>query len=449
MPGAVNESLRRKALALLVVEGCFYALMVGTAETFALYFSIQRGLDASQIAVISTLPILLGAVGQWLIPCRVPGDKLKLAMQGCLLLQISALFGFILAFRVVPANYFYLFMLASLSLYWIGGLIAAPLWLDWTAPWLPQRRWGNFLASRNGIIAFMTLLAYVSGAWLTYSSGLALLDAVAVVFSIGIVARTLSLFTMRATPNPPRRRAQKETSSASPRLRDSKAVLGIIVFTVLFKWAVNISSPFCLPYLLHELKLDLPQYVFLTAVPFIGRYVSLTNWGLAARTLRPFVGVQVAMAVISINPILWSLTREVPILGSYEFVSGLMWGGFDLCAVLVVQNFWPGNTRRLIGLHMALGNGAALLGAWMGSRFQLAGWNYEELFFLSANFRFTVTCAFSVFLWSIPETRIPLKVYGNFLTTVLTLRPSIANVGRILPMTNLRRKINPFLKKGL
>ena len=431
MPTLHSESLRRKALSMLVTDGCLYACMVGTAETFALFFAVKRGLDAGQIAVISTLPILIGALAQWLVPCRIKGDLLKSTIQHCQWLQVVALMGFIFSFSLDSLSTFYVCMLSFLSLYWVGGLVAAPLWLDWCAPWLPRRRFGLFLAKRSGIIAFFTLFAYVCAAVLAHKNGVHVASAI---FGFGAVARIASILVLRATPSPPRPHIALDKAVPLPRLRDSKPIVGIIIFTVLFKWAVNISSPFCLPYIVHDLKFDLWGYVWLTAVPFVGRYVSLSNWGLAARTLRPFVGLQVAMAVISINPILWALTRRIEWLGSFEFVSGLMWGGFDLCSVLVVQNFWPGNARRLSGLHMALSNGAALLGAWMGSRIQMGGSTYLDLFYLSANMRFTVTCAFAYFLWRLPETRIPLKVYGDFLSTVLTLRPSLANIGRVIPV---------------
>ena len=422
---------------MLIIEGGFYALMVGTAETFALFFAVKRGLSATQIGLATTLPVLLGAIAQWLVPCRIETRYLKPAMQFCQALQILALSGFIFAFHSSNV-FFFPWILISLSLYWIGGLVASPLWLDWAAPWLPRRRFGSFLAKRSGIIAFVTLIAFVSAAFFAHTHGG--IEAATAVFAFGILARTISFFTMGITPNPPHPLKVTEDSEKQPSLRKSKPVFYIILFTVLYKLAVSVSSPFCLPYLLRELHLSLPQYVFITAIPFMGRYLSLSNWGLAARTLRPFVGLQVAMLVISMNPILWSLTRDVRMLGAYELVSGLMWGGFELCAILVVQNFWPGNARRLLGWHMALSNGAALLGACVGSYLQSHGWNYSDIFFLSADMRFLVATGFVFVLWSLPETRIPLKVYGNFLGTLLTIRPSIANVGRVLPLRRGRLK---------
>lgn len=412
---------------MAIIEGCFYAVMVGTAETFALFFAVKRNVDIERFAWLSTLPILVGSCAQWLVPGRIPARYLRRGIASCLAAQVVALAGLAWSFT---GGFSFAGTLASLTLYWTAGLICSPLWLDWVSPWLPQGPFASYLANRNRVLAVMTLLSYVSAAFYIHTSGD--VNAPVCVFGVAILARLISTTLFLRSPLSPAADASSARVPTRERFKGAQPVLVMAAFTIPFKFSTNLSSPFFLPYMLHELKLELPHYVLLTAAPFIGRALSLSGWGLAARTLRPFLGIQIAMLLIAINPILWTLTNRVEQLAGVELVSGMMWGGLDLCTLLVIQNFWKGNARAMQGLYLAVSNAAALAGACVGARLRTSGWSFHDLFFLSSDVRFVVAVGFiTTFFW-LKESSRSLKVYGEFLSTVLSLRISVANVGRIL-----------------
>src|SRR5262245_56110437 len=130
-----SESLRRKSLALSYLEGSLYSVMVGSAETFAIVYAVKRGLSVTEIGFVSTLPILLGAIANWIVPMFVTPQRVKPSILACVSVQVVGIVGLVLStFTNKPAYP----LLISLSLYWIGGAAAGPIWLDWMSNWLPR-----------------------------------------------------------------------------------------------------------------------------------------------------------------------------------------------------------------------------------------------------------------------------------------------------------------------
>lgn len=409
-------------------------MMVGTAETFALFYAVKQHLNTSQIAIVSTLPILLGALAQWLVPSVVRSHQLKKTMLTFMGLQIAGLGGLFYSFQ---SAHVYEWIVVSLSLYWIGGLVCGPIWLDWISAWLEPRSFCRFLSRRNAFVSTMTLMSYVAcGLLIHYSTNSQIFRWA---FLAGMIFRAASWLTMYFQPTCPHPAVSAGSPTPKPEHSESAVIYWVIVFTVLFKFAVNISSPFFLPYMVKELKFSLLSYVFITAIPFVGRSVFLSGWGEAARTIRPFMGLPISMAAISIIPILWTFSNSLPYLGAVELMSGLLWGGFDLCAVLIVQNYWAGSARRFFGLHLSLMSLASLLGAKLGASLLNSGYSYRDLFLFSSNIRILDAVLIILILSRFKTTRAPLRVYGDFLSTVLSIRPSFASIGRLIPLR--RRKI--------
>ena len=434
---------RRYALNLTLVDGFLTAVMIGTAETFAMVLAVKSGLSAEQLATLSTLPILLGAMVQWIFPQLIRNEHLKVAIlcsHSVQILGLASLLWVAGSSRGLPDQSAPLFrnLLTGLSLYWMGGMVSGPLWLDWIAGWLPHKRFARYLSRRNAFIAGVTLLSYLLAA--SRMGQATSMEAFKIIFAMAVMARLLSWGVVALQPSPVRRTQTVAEGLRNPEWWSSKPVLLIVGFTTLFKFAVNLSSPFFLPFMFNDLKLGLSQYVALTAIPFVGRFLFMSRWGEAAKSIRPFIGLQITMVCISLSPILWTLTRSFYWLCAFEFVSGAMWGGFELCSILIIQNFWPGSARRLMGIHFALMSLFALVGASLGSYFlSRFHWSYIDLFTASGDLRGVTTLLFVVALTRIRETRSSLKVYGDFLTTVLSLRPSFANIGRVIPLRRRRR----------
>jgi hypothetical protein len=424
------------------VEGALYACMVGMAEAFALFFAVQQGVSLSQLALLSTLPPLMGSLFQWVMPQLVGNGGIRRAKLVFYIVQIIGLF--CLCRAAVSENLFP-WLFSALSLYWIGGMTSGPFWLQWAVNQIPSQAFGSFLSKRNAFVAFCTLAAYISAAaFLNLRSSP---EDFLIVFAFGTLSRILSFLSQASIS-----KIQIEWSRYRPEVTGDRQTLArspvmwMIALTVLFKIAVTTSTPFFLPYMVQELKFGVLEYVALTSIPFVGRFVFLSGWGRASNDFRPFIGLQIACIGIALIPAMWAYTNNFYFYMFLELFSGVLWGGFELCSVLIVQRFRPSSTLRTLGLHMSLMSAASVLGALLGSRWmQSSGYTYQDLFLLSSSLRLFVAATMVIVFLRLPMTRVRLKVYGEYLSTVLSLRPSFANVGRLLMAP--RRTRNPHQSK--
>ncbi|MEO5668577.1 MAG: MFS transporter [Bdellovibrionota bacterium] len=427
----------RKLVKASYLEGAFYALMVGMAETYALYYAVKQGIALPQLAMLSTLPILMGSMSQWIVPQIVKETSLRRAKLAFYVVQIVGLF--CLCRSVASVNY-YPWLFAALSLYWIGGMTSGPFWVQWMVNEIPSKAFGAFLSKRNAFVALCTLAAYLATAG--YLNEHTASRDFLVVFSVGTIARIFSfasqIFLSRARIDWPERR----TEMPAARIEELRSpIVWMIGLTALFKTVVTICTPFFLPYMMNELHFTILDYVALTAVPFVGRFLFLAGWGRASQDLRPFIGLQIACIGISIVPAIWALKPPYFVYLFLELSGGVLWGGFELCAILIVQRFRPKNTLRTLGLHMSLMSAGSVLGAWVGSQWMKnPAHSYRDLFVLSSSLRMSVAAIIVIVFLRLPATRVRLKVYGEYLTTVLSLRPSFANVGRLLAAPRRSRR---------
>ncbi len=435
-----GESLRRRTFRWSQIEAGLYAVMVGSAETFAIFFAIKKGISSDQVALLHTLPILLGSIANWIVPAITPQKHLKKFLCAAVAVQCLGLGLTVTAFT---GDNFFPTLLTALSLYWIGGMVASPLWLDWISPWLPKERFARYFSRRNAYTSFITVCIFLALSYLLYWKDTE--SHLLLILSLGFIARSLSLCFLMAQASPVERHRRGESAPDTVTLSDPKRVpspwknvlrspviLSVGIFTVMFKFMAVIASPFTVPYMLNDLHFPLIHYAWITAIPYFGRAMFLASWGEAVRSFRPFVGLQICLIAISGTMSLWASVQSFWGLMATELLAGIFWGGFELSVVLVFQNFAPGRARTLIGAHLAAMNLAALGGAHVGAQLLKSGVPVHDLFVISATGRAIVAFSFLGVMLVLKEASTSYRVYTNFLWTALSLRPSIANIGRIV-----------------
>jgi hypothetical protein len=212
-----------------------------------------------------------------------------------------------------------------------------------------------------------------------------------------------------------------------------KTLYSFFLWNGLFRFAANLGSPFFLPYMVNDLKLSTTAYVALTATPLLGRALFLQNWGRASEGTRPFWGVQLSCVFISFLPIMWNFGSSLPYLIVLQILSGIFWGGMEMTQVLMVQNFAYGKARRLLGRQQALLTVFSVLGAAVGGIIIKQGYSIPDIFVLSTVVRLAVAGLFIANASRFQIARLTWSSAGSYLTTVLSLRASPANIGRVLP----------------
>jgi hypothetical protein len=413
-------------------EGALYGIMAGCAESFALYYAVKRNFSIGQIALLTTLPVVLGSITQMCVPFFVTGKtKLSYALKTSFFVQILGL-ALLVYNTELDLPYAYYALLAALSLYWMGGLTANPLWLDWVSGHVPPSLMGRYLAKRNAFIAFITLGAYISTAYvLNYEGGI---HSFVYVFAAALIARSLGLFSHWRIEKRKALFVQKVAKEVKPEGLPMKKAVYISVFgSFLFRSMVFVASPFFLPYMVNELKLSILEYSFLTALPFIGRFLFLSGWGRASTNMRLFLGLELACFGLAIAPISWILSSgNFTYIAISQILTGLLWGGYELSPVLIIQKYWPGSTLNMLGFHLALSNLGSVLGSLLGAQYLKTTESYHDLFGFSISLRLLAALLMLYAFLKIKETRFKSQAYTDFLVTTLSLRPTADFLGRLV-----------------
>ncbi len=435
--GSKTESLRRRVLRYCYWEGAFWALMTGIAENYGLFYAVKRGLSPHEVALLTTVPMFLGALSNWLSPWIFRRfSQLKLGIIITASIQVVGLGCLVWA---VKSEGYVGWVFWGLCLYWMGGLGATPLWIDWMSAWLPQERFGRFYSRRTSTLAIVTLVAFMgTSLWIARQNSLHIF---LYVFGLAFLARVASVILLAIQPTPRSKWEESRSLFEKPRVWSWRSILIFMGAAAIFKFVVNLSSPFVLPYMVKTLDLSIFDIAIANGAAYFGIVLMVTSFAEAMRNFRPIMGFQIMMILAALNCLAWSFVRDLVSISFLQFLSGFTWAVFDLACILIFQANFPGMARQILGIHMSLSGLAVIAGSYVGARLLDSGVSYIELFWISGEWRLIVALIFfliSLFLWR--DYSVPLKDYRGFLKTALWPRIAIiADFQRLVPMWKRRR----------
>jgi MFS family permease len=405
--------------------------MVSLTESYALVYFVGVESDPIWLGILSTLPILLGAVAQAVVPFAVATHH---RWKGVMVSVVIQVLGLLLLVTQTWAFHNGLFLLA-LTLYWVGGSAAAPLWVDWISDWLPRDERNTFLSTRSGFINAVMLIGFMGASgylyWMDRSA-----FSYFVIFLAGSAARVLSLYFLSKHPprvRPWHRPYVRSADVATDIPFDKGPLASLIVYFFMLKFTVSIASPFFLPYMLQHLKLSIVDYSLITAAPFLTRWIFLTQWGPILNRMSKYTLMLITYLGIGMTPWVWTLSNSVVFLIAVELFSGFVWAGFEMSSMLAIYSVEHKNPGRVFGLVFAMGALGGVLGGYLGGWLLTLDMGYQTLFELNSGMRLLVLIG--IFVHAISTKILPTspKYYRDALFTVLSIRPSFGNIHRLLP----------------
>ena len=420
----------KQTVKLSHFEGGLYALMVASTESFLFYYAVKQNVTSLQLALLSSLPLALGALSQMLIPKLVADKHLGSSVVWTMLFQIIGVLGIL---YTVALDYSFNQLLFYSCIHFIGGLTSNPLWIDWASKIIPKRNFRKYMAGRSSYTWYLILLFYISLALLgQYTTWFKLVY----VFLIGAIARILSCalqahiirgeFSKKIKAVAIIKSNTPHVESTHEMPRDLvKIIKTFIIWTSVFRLAVYVSSPFFVPYMMNDLKLSMAQYVILSSIPYFGRAIFFNQWGRAGKNYGAFYGIQLSALYISFIPIIWIFNRQYNFLLFTEILAGVCWGGFELNQVLMIQNFMHHSmkegSRVLLGIHMALTNFFGVIGAVIGSFLIEAQFSFYQVFFISSMLRFLVVFIMITKAAKLRKTEFSAKHFKSYIKNLLPL----------------------------
>ena len=357
-----------KALRHSVRDGMAYSVQVGAGETYFSAFALFLRATAPQVALISTLPLLLASFAQ-LFSAWVGNfvGRRRLVLLGCALqallwlpiLLVPVLFS---AAYAIPA------LLVLLVLYHSANNLAAPQWTSIMRDLVSERRRGRYFAHRTRLTTIATFVSLVLCGVILHeldTAGRTYFGFV-LIFLIAFAARAASVYHLTFLHEPtPTTTAPDMHIEHWWRSLLSTGAIGFSVYVALMNAAVGISSPFFIVYMLRDLTLSYFEYTVLAGTSVLCQFLMLTTWGRIADVYGNRLILIVTSISLPIVPSLWLLTDDFRALLLFQALSGLSWSGFTLSAGNLLYELVPQTRRAAYVAFYNVGTAAGVFGGAM------------------------------------------------------------------------------------
>lgn len=377
---AVERSLRHS-----VRDAAAYSVMTGAGETYFSAFAVYLKASTAQIALLSSLPPLLGSFAQlisaWWGHRR--GIRKPLVLAG-VYVQIAAWLPLMCLPLLLPEHAVPL-LIASVVLYHAGGNFATPQWSSMMGDLVPERSRGRFFALRTRVYSITSFLALIAGGLILHlfdDHGMTLAGYLAI-FSLAMIARLVSAHHLRRMHDPPRTGALFELPHPGSLLRRARhsAFARFSMFYALMQFAVAIASPFFTVYMLRDLHFSYLMFMANTAASVLAQFLTLSMWGRISDRFGNRLILAATGVVIPVLPALWLVSADPWYLIAVQLLGGFMWAGFSLSAGNFIYDLVPSPKRATyVAYHNVLMSVGVFLGALLGGYLGLVLPNTLSLF---------------------------------------------------------------------
>lgn len=411
------------ALSVSMAEGALHAVMLGTLESYLGAFAVELGHGPKALALLSTVPLLFGALAQLLAAplSHLVGGRKRLVVIGAALQAVS---GLGLSWIAWEADARFATLLTAKIAFWIAGGVIAPGWGSWMSALLEGRSRTRYFGIRSAVAHVALLVAFLATG-LTLNAMRADFSTYALLFLCGALARLGSAATLAIQLDAP---AMAAPPSALAHLR--KAVTGskwrVPFYLASLMFGAHLAVPFFTPYMLRELELDYRSFSLLAALSILGKALAFPfahrlaeAWGL--RRMLALSGLGVAMI-----PLVWSAPPSMSMLIFVHAFAGIAWAGLEYSSFQLLLDAAPDPVKtEFFSLANSLSGFAQLAGAMCGA-FLLSGGllSYRGVFLLSA-----VARGLPLFLLGIA---VPWREIGRRLPVLSTRLDLVRPVGGAL-----------------
>lgn len=328
----------RQDLNAGVVDGTCHSIMVGIGETYLAAFTLALGLGEVAAGLITTLPLLAGALLQMAAPWGVKqlGSPRRWVVL-CASLQALCFVPLMLMAISDRLPAWFVFPLAAA--YWAAGLSTSAAWNTWMGSLIPAAMRAKVFASRTRLAQLGLLGGFVlGGVALQYAAQHSYaLRMFALLFLIAGVCRFISVVSLWYQSDvAPHVSTQREVPITEwiGRLRSSPDGQ-LLAYLLAVQCSVHISGAYFTPYMLKHLGFSYAQYMVIIAaavagkalaVPMLGRVAH--KWG--ARKLLFYGGV----GIIPLSS-LWLVSSAFPFLVAIQLVGAVAWAAYELAMALL------------------------------------------------------------------------------------------------------------------
>jgi MFS family permease len=359
-----------RALRHAVRDGTAFSVQVGAGETYFSAFALFLRATAPQVALLTTLPPLLGSLAQ-IVSAWLGGyvGRKRVVLAGCVLQALLWLP--ILLVPVMFPDHAVAALLVLLALYFSANNLTTPQWTSIMRDLVSERRRGRYFGYRTQITTISTFVALVIAGvvlhW--FDEAGATYRGFVLIFLVAFVARLVSAYHLTFLYEPavhdpvPDMHIEHWWRSLL-----STGAIGFSTYFALMNAAVGISAPFFTVYMLRDLRLSYLEFTALSGMSVIVQYLMLSTWGRIADVYGNRLVLIVTSISLPIVPLLWLLSDDFRWLLVCQAAAGLSWSGFTLSCGNLLYELVPRSRRAAyVAFHNVGTASGVFAGAMLGA----------------------------------------------------------------------------------
>lgn len=315
-------------------DGVFQAVTQGSGEQYLSAFALLMHATPLHLSLLSALPQLLGT-GAQLLSVHVAHcfsqrtSPVRWGIVGQSFAWIP-----ILSLPLLFPEWAPWLVVAGAALYFGSAHFAAPSWNSLITDLLEANERGAYFARRSQLMAVTGFAALCLGGILLslFEQQQRPLIGFALLFVTAGLFRSLSVRSLAQVTDLPVQHDEPAHQNLVAFLRSgtSRDFRQFLVFSGLMHFAVLISGPFFVIYLLQHLHLPYWEYGTWLAAAIIGQFVTLPDWGrfsdrFGNKALLMFTGF-----LVSFLPMFYLVSSAWLLLITLNFFGGVVWAGLSL-----------------------------------------------------------------------------------------------------------------------
>ena len=374
-----------KPLRLSILEGMFASLMFGGGMIFIVPFAVYLGANSFEVGLISALPALLAA---WMQLGTLEFLKIfknrKNTLVPTVFLQAASWLLIAAIPFIFPTNQiFWLIVITTVGT--VAGSIGSPLWQSWMRSLTPSEILGEYFGIRNaitGAVVFSVMLG--CGLLLNLFEPTLTLFAFVIIFLLSSLGRILSSFLFTKIEDPVVEIDSNEKIWIFDFIKELRQNnFGyFVLFGTLMTFAIALVGPFFSLYLLNNLGLqkDYFTYTIIICSSAAASLISMPYWGKIIDKYGTIKTLKATGLLASIYPFALILIRDPAGLIVAEFLSGIIFSGFNLClASFIYESFKAEKIVKYASYQAALFGTATFVGIMISGYFQTFNFSFQIL----------------------------------------------------------------------
>ena len=362
----------QQSLSYSIRDGVFASIQQGAGESYISPFAIFLNASNTQIGLLASIPLLLGACFQF-VSVKVLDllqKRKKVILLGAGLQALVWIPLFWLPF-IFP-NHAASLVIFCATAYFLAGNFATPAWNSLMGDLVPTATRGSYFGLRskyNSIAAFIALciggliLHYAertSYPWLGFS----------VLFSAVLAARLISVYYLSRMSEP----IYRVDPNSDVRILDffrqhrHSNFMTFVYYTAGMHFAILIASPFFVVYMLRDLHFTYLQFMAASATSVLVQFLTMHYWGRFSDRFGNKRILTLTGLGLPFLPMLWLLSTDFVYIVSIQIMGGLIWAGFVLSmGNFVFDTVAPPQRAMAVAIYNTMNASAAFLGASLGS----------------------------------------------------------------------------------